>query len=107
MSYTNLLAADATREAVLDAFKKRHVYGATDHILAEFTSGSHIMGDAFESTSAPAFRIKLAGTAPFAKVHVVKNNKYVYSVTPNKATVDFTWRDTSPMRERRRIITFA
>src|SRR5207247_2655406 len=28
MSYCNLLAKDATREAALDAFKKRHVYGA-------------------------------------------------------------------------------
>lgn len=53
MSYCNLLAAATTREAVFDAFRKRHVYGATDHILAEFTSGSHIMGDAFTSSAAP------------------------------------------------------
>ena len=52
MSYSNLLATDTTREAVLDAFKKRHVYGATDHILAEFTSGAHIMGDAFSTSDA-------------------------------------------------------
>ena len=97
MSYSNLLAKDTTREAVLEAFQKRHVYGATDHILAEFTSGSHIMGDAFSSAAAPSFRIKLTGTAPFAKVHVIKDNKYVYSTSPGKAAVDFTWRDTSPM----------
>ena len=68
MSYCNLLAKDATREAALDAFKKRYVYGATDHLLAEFTSGAHIMGDAFTSSTAPSFRVKLTGTAPFAKV---------------------------------------
>jgi len=96
MSYCNLLATDATREAALDAFKKRHVYGATDHILAEFTSGAHIMGDAFASSTAPSFRVKLTGTATFAKVHIIKNNQYVYSTSPGKASVDFTWRDSSP-----------
>ena len=30
MSYTNILARDAIREAVLEAFKQRHVYGSTD-----------------------------------------------------------------------------
>ncbi|HTM48915.1 MAG TPA: hypothetical protein VL285_09555 [Bryobacteraceae bacterium] len=96
MSYCNLLARDATREAALEAFKKRHVYGATDHILAEFTSGGHMMGDAFSSSAAPSFRVKLTGTAPFAKVHVIKNNQYVYSTSPGKANVDFTWRDSKP-----------
>jgi hypothetical protein len=96
MSYSNLLAKDATREAALEAFQKRHVYGATDHILAEFSSGPHIMGDAFQSAAAPSFRVKLTGTAPFAKVYVIKDNKYVYTASPGKAAVDFTWRDTSP-----------
>jgi hypothetical protein len=96
MSYSNLLAKDATREAVLEAFQKRHVYGATDHILAEFSSGPYIMGDAFSSAAAPAFRVKLMGTAPFAKVYVIKDNKYVYTASPGGAAVDFTWRDASP-----------
>ena len=97
MSYSNLLVKDATRESVLEAFQKRHLYGAADHILAEFSSGSHIMGDAFSSSTVPSFRVKLRGTAPFAKVHVIKDNQYVYSTSPDKALVDFTWRDSSPM----------
>ena len=51
MSYSIALAADSSREAMLEAFKKRHVYGATDDILAEFHSGPHIMGDAFSSAA--------------------------------------------------------
>jgi hypothetical protein len=98
MSYCNLLAKDATREAVLEAFQKRHVYGATDHILAEFSSGVHIMGDAFSSTEAPLFRIRLAGTAPFAKVHVIKDNKYLYSASPGKPSAEFSWRDMNPSK---------
>jgi hypothetical protein len=61
---------DTAARAALEAFQKRHLYGVTDHILAEFSCGSHIMGDAFTSSAAPSFRVKLTGTAPFAKVHV-------------------------------------
>lgn len=96
MSYCNVLAADSTREAVLDGFKKRHVYGATDNILAEFRSGEQIMGDAFSTNSPPELRVKLAGTAPFAKIHVIRDNKYVYSIEPRKAKVEFTWKDNAP-----------
>ena len=83
-------------EAILEAFKKRHVYGATDHIIAEFRSGDHIMGDIFSTGSAPRFTVKLEGTAPFKKVHVIKNNQYVYSTDPGTAKVSFTWADTKP-----------
>ncbi|MGH9657515.1 MAG: hypothetical protein ACRD96_03165, partial [Bryobacteraceae bacterium] len=93
MSYCNILARDNTREALLDAFHKRHVYGATDDILADFRSGGHIMGDAFSTATPPELNVKLVGTAPFAKVDVIKDNKYVYSQKPGRPDVQFTWRD--------------
>jgi hypothetical protein len=98
MSYTNILATAATRPAVLDALKKRHVYGATEHILAEYRCGDHIMGDAFSISTPPVLQVKLTGTAPFSKVFIVKDNAYVYSTEPGKANVDFTWRDTMPVK---------
>ncbi|HYL76591.1 MAG TPA: hypothetical protein VEU96_20420, partial [Bryobacteraceae bacterium] len=97
ISYSNILATAPTREALLDALKKRHVYGATDNILADYRSGEHIMGDSFSSATAPVLHVKLAGTAPFSKVFVVKDNVYVYSTEPGTANVEFTWRDTSPV----------
>ena len=93
MSYCNMLAKDYTRQSVLEAFKSRHVYGATDNIIADFRAGNHIMGDAFTAASAPEFKVKLRGTANFKKVYVIKNNKYVYTLDPGKRDVDFTWRD--------------
>lgn len=93
MSYCNVLATGLTREALLEGFQKRHVYGATDNISAEFRSGGNIMGDVFAVSKPPEFKVKLQGTAPFAKVVVVKDGKYVYSSEPKKAVVDFTWRD--------------
>jgi len=93
MSYCNLFVTDLTREAILAAFRKRHVYGATDNILAYVTSGDYMMGDVFATAQLPEVRVRLTGTAPFAKVHVIKDNKYVYSTEPKQAQVEFTWKD--------------
>jgi hypothetical protein len=93
ISYSDLFVTEPTREAVLDAFKKRHFYGATDNILIDVRSSKHMMGDAFSTTSPPELRVKLVGTRPFAKVRVIKDNRYVYAVQPGKADVAFTWRD--------------
>ena len=35
MSYANIYVTGVTREAVLDGFKKRHLYASTDNILAD------------------------------------------------------------------------
>ena len=96
MSYCNLLVTKPTRAAILEAFQKRHVYGATDDILADVRCGNYMMGDQFDSDSAPAIKVKLIGTAPFAKVHIIRDNKYVYTVEPKTQTVEFTWRDEKP-----------
>ena len=52
MSYCNILVKDLTREAVLEALQQRHVYGATDNIVADVRSGPNMMGDAFSSAGA-------------------------------------------------------
>jgi hypothetical protein len=96
ISYANIYVTGLNREAVLDGFKKRHLYAATDNILADVSSGDHMMGDQFSTASAPTLHVKFTGTAPFAKVLVVKDGKYVYTVEPKTAQVDFSWRDMAP-----------
>jgi hypothetical protein len=95
MSYCNLFVKDLTRESILDAFKKRHIYAATDNILADVRSGPYMMGDVFTTASLPSLRVKLVGTAKFAKVHIVKDNKYVYATQPGGSTVQFSWVDNA------------
>ncbi len=96
MSYSVVLVNGDTREAILDGLRKRHVYAATDNILADVRSGSHLMGDAFSSAEAPELRVKLSGTSPFARVQIVKDNRYVYSSEPGTKDVEFRWRDNAP-----------
>jgi hypothetical protein len=93
MSYCNLLVTEPTRQGILKAFQQRHVYGATDDILADIRSGKFLMGDQFETRMPPKIEVKLTGTAPFAKVVIIKDNKYVYSTEPKTVQVAFTWRD--------------
>src|SRR5262249_41393002 len=100
ISYGILYVTDATRPAILEAFKKRRLYAATDNILADVRSGEHFMGEQFETTGAPALTVKLEGTAPFVRVVIVKNNQYVYSTEPHSRSVQFAWQDTAAERGR-------
>jgi hypothetical protein len=96
MSYCNVYADGFTREAVLDAMKRRHVYGATDNIIADVRCGNYFMGDEFTVSKPPTLRVRLIGTAAFAQVVIVKDNEYVYSLAPGKPLVEFEWTDTAP-----------
>ena len=46
--------------------------------------------------SLPELHVKFVGTKPIAKVHVVKDNKYVYTAEPKTVRVNFSWKDTAP-----------
>ena len=100
ISYCDLYVKDNTREAVLDAFQKRHVYATTDNILADVESGPYLMGDEFSTAELPSLKIKLSGTSRFAKVVIVKDGKYVYSTSPNTQDVEFSWRDNQPTKDK-------
>ena len=95
MSYANIYVTGVNRDAILDGFKKRHLYAATDNILADVSSGTHMMGDQFSTTDLPTLQVKLTGTAPFSKIYIVKDGKYVYTSEPKTAQVNFSWQDMS------------
>ena len=95
-SYANVLVTSNTREALMDAIRKRHIYASTDNIIADVRSGSHLMGDVFTTDTPPDFSVKLIGTSPFTKVVIVKDNQYVYTATPGTKQVNFRWRDYAP-----------
>jgi len=98
MSYCNLWVTSPTREGIMEAFHKRRVYGATDNILAVVRCGTHMMGEEFTVNSAPSIVVKLSGTAPFARVQIVKDNNNVYAVTPKTKAVSFTWLDNAAVK---------
>jgi hypothetical protein len=101
ISYGLVYAEEASRQGIFNAMKKRHVYAATDNIVADFrctdsAGGEHMLGDEFVTAEAPTLSVKLQGTAPFANVVIVKNDEYVERMAPRNAEVDFTWTDPDP-----------
>jgi hypothetical protein len=93
ISYGIAVAEDHTREAILDAFRKRHCYAATDNILLEVTSGDHLMGDEFDAAGPVRLRILAHGTRPIARVDIIKDYVYVYTTEPRAARVQLEWTD--------------
>ena len=93
ISYAVALAEDRSREAIFDAFKGRHCYGATDNILLDVRSGEHLMGDEFTANGPVRLKVMAHGTAPIKKVDVIKDFLYVYSTEPRTPRVEFEWLD--------------
>jgi hypothetical protein len=93
ISYAIALAEEPTRESVLDAFRRRHCYAATDNIVLDVRSGDHIMGDEFRADGPVRIKVRAIGTRPIAKVDVIKDFKYVFSTEPSGAKVEFEWTD--------------
>ena len=54
-----------------------------DSILADVRCAGHFMGEEFT-----------LDTAPFARVHIIKDGSYVYTTRPGTAEVTFSWQDT-------------
>ena len=95
ISYAIALTEDRTREAILDAFKRRHCYGATDNIIMDVRSGEHIMGDEFNAPVDGPVKIKVfaQGTRPIARIDVIKDFRYLFSTEPKQTSVSFEWTD--------------
>jgi hypothetical protein len=97
MSYAVLITGDRTREGILKAIAARHAYAATDNIVLDVKSGSHMQGDIFAATGRPRIEIRIEGTAPVEQVDVVRNNKIVFSNKPGKASVELRYEDGDPV----------
>jgi hypothetical protein len=98
VSYACLLVENTSREGILDAIRKRHAYASTDNIVLDFrlsdlSTGEHLMGESFSTNSRPKIVLRATGTAPIAKIDLVKSNKFIYSVTPGKESAEFTFED--------------
>ena len=101
ISYSLVYAEGVSRQAIFDGMKKRHVYAATENIVADFrctdsTGVEHMLGDEFNTAKAPELRVKLVGTAPFKKVLIVKDDEYVKVISPGKEEVELSWTDPAP-----------
>jgi hypothetical protein len=80
MCYANAWVREKTRTGILEAFLKRRVYGATDNVLADVRRGDHCMGEELSVGKAPLLSFGLWGTSDVARVFIVKDGNYVFTL---------------------------
>jgi hypothetical protein len=103
ISYAVVCAREPSREAIVDAFKKRHCYGANDNIILDVRCGEHMMGDMFDLSGKPELKIHALGTRPIARLSIIRGVDsgapiYIYDAQPNQQEVNLTWTDAAPQR---------
>ncbi len=101
-SYAMIYTPSTARTDIVESMRQRHAYAATDNILLDFEAASadgasHLMGDAFaDPNGRPQLRVKIVGTDRVKQVDLIRNNKFIYTLAPEKAAVDFTYLDQAP-----------
>jgi hypothetical protein len=98
MSYGIVMTDDLSRKGIIDAFKRRHSYAATDNIILEFRCGKQVMGDIFETAAPPSFSVKVIGTQPVARVSLIRDGKYLHVAEPKQRECVLTFTDEQPVR---------
>lgn len=100
LSYCNVFVTEPTRQGILDAIRKRRVYGSTDNIVADVRcrvgETEHFMGEEFSTPTAPTLDVRLIGARPIAKVTIIKDDVEVDVREPGVADVHFQWTDPNP-----------
>jgi hypothetical protein len=97
ISYCVVLAEKHDRQGILDGLKKRHVYGATDDIIVDVRSGTHLMGDEFATDAVPSLDIHVIGTGPIAGIDILKDSEVVETIKPGAAEHRAKWSDPRPV----------
>src|SRR5262249_23393942 len=93
ISFFIILAEKRDRESLLAAVKQRHCYGATDNIIVDLRSGSHIMGDEFKTGEVPKLEMTVIGTDKIAKIDILKDSEVVHTIKPDAAKYTGSWTD--------------
>src|SRR5262245_47975960 len=80
--------------------RKRHTYGATNNISLDVRMGQNMMGDEVKLGRPLPIQVKVRGTGPVARVDLIKDNKVIYSTTPNQQNVSFDYTDSGDIQKR-------
>lgn len=81
---TAVFAESLTREAILDAYRRRHVYGTTNaRIRLIFTGNGQLMGDVVPNTPDKHLEIDVVGENRLKRIDLYRNAALYQRMTPN------------------------
>lgn len=76
---TCVYVEELSREAVWEALRARRCYATTGaRLFLDVRADGHTMGEVYQTTQAPRFQIRIAGTAEIERVEVHRGGKPVY-----------------------------
>jgi len=96
ISFMIVLTEKTDRQSLLEAIKKRHCYGATDNIILDVKSGTHLQGDEFATKDVPALQIIAIGTAKLGKIDILRDSEVVATLKATGPEYRGTWTDPAP-----------
>lgn len=96
ISYFMVLAERFDRQGILDAIRKRHVYGATDNIIVDVRCGPFIMGDEFKTRVPPRLDIHVVGANDLAKIDILRDSEVIDTLRPEGQGYATAWTDPRP-----------
>jgi hypothetical protein len=89
LSYAAIYSKDFTREGIFEGMKSRRAFAATDHIIVDMRINGHMLGEAFSTNEIPKMTVKIIGTGPLKQVDIIKDNTFLYTITPTGSEVEF------------------
>lgn len=93
ISYSMVYTPSNDRESILASIRKRHTYGGTDNLIVESWANGHFMGEEFTTSDRPSLKLKVHGTAPIARVDLIRNNNYIYNPPTDSKDVELNYVD--------------
>ena len=95
---TAFCVTELTREAVFQAMCERRVYATTgERILLDFRISGSPMGSELRIAERPQVRISVHGTAPIARVDLIRGDRRVATWTPDALDWTCEWEDKAPV----------
>jgi hypothetical protein len=102
VSYGGVYVKEFTREGILEAMKAKRTLAATDKIYVEFSCNGNLLGTRFDLSSQPKLTIKVDGTAPIARVTIVRNEKNYKTFNLRDYEFETVWTDKKPLEGENR-----
>jgi hypothetical protein len=96
ISFCVAIAERHDREGIMEALKNRRCYAATDNIVADVRSGTHVMGEEFKTDRPPSLKLTFVGTGPIARIDILRDHKVIETIKPGKAEYSGEWTDPKP-----------
>ena len=93
--------ASDPRRQIFEALRSRRTYAATDNIVVEALANGRPMGAELDLDDRPELTLRVRGTAPIARVELLRDGQVIHRVEPGTAEVELRYVDTTPARGRR------